>query len=524
MYKFLKTGSFKALNITQFLGALNDNVFKLLIVFLLINMQGKDHSSSILATTGAIFVIPFLLFSAAAGVLADRLSKRNILVSMKLSETLIMVFSVIAIFYQSKITLFILLFLMAAQSTIFGPSKYGIIPEIVPKNMIPKANGILTSLTFLAIIIGTFLASFITDLTDKNFFLASFFCVAIAFTGLMVSLKIEKTPAKRSSKKISVFFVRDIYKTLKLSYKRRYLLPSILGASFFLFIGGFVQLNTIPFAIQTLGFDEVGGGYLFLSTALGITIGSFLAGKLSKGKIELGLSCICGFLTGFLLILLGIFSNVVISIILLTLLGAFGGMFLIPFESFLQAKSPHKKRGQVIASSSFLSFLGVLIASGLLYLLENILDFSAASGFICLGLIMLFFNIFNTKSLIEHLIFYIFKNFSKIFKNLKIANLPKRNSIFLVEKKDLKKVFFLLSEIDNLKIISLKKLKLWNLLYPLSSINSLEKIFKRHRSATFCLIVRKDFPLKKLKETSSKEISFLKINKTKSFDKISFHH
>ena len=195
--------SFTFLNITQFLGALNDNIFKLLIIYFLIAVKGGAFASKILATAGMVFVIPFLLFSSASGVLADRISKRTIIVAMKIAEIAIMSISVLAFHLKSEFISYSLLFLMATQSAIFGPSKFGIIPEIVPTKRVSKANGILAAFTYLAIILGTFLASFITDLTHKNFVLASFACVAISALGYFASIGIIKTEAKGSTKKIN---------------------------------------------------------------------------------------------------------------------------------------------------------------------------------------------------------------------------------------------------------------------------------------------------------------------------------
>lgn len=497
--------SFVFFNVTQFLGALNDNVFKLIIVFLLIHLRGATSASLILSLVGAVFVIPFLLFLSTAGILADRLSKRNILVTMKFAEFFIMLLSLVSIYFQSQIGCFILLFLMATQSAIFSPSKYGILPEIVPKHKLSKANGILNALSFLAIITGTFLGTFITDITNKHFFLAANFCVVIAFIGLLTSLKIKKTPAKRSTKKINPLFLKEIYNTLKLSYKRKHLLPSIFGAGYFLFIGGYAQLNTIPYAIESLGLTDLGGGYLFTSTAVGIAIGSLIAGKVSKDRVELGLSCVSGFVVAFLLLVLGVFStNLVMAIILLILLGVFGGMFLIPFETFLQVKSPENRRGQIIAAANFVSFLGVLIASFLLYLFSNVFHFSAATGFFIIGIITFIFNFINTGRLSDVFLPYFVKKFLKHFYRVEVNLIPPKNSIIVSKEFSWPQALTLFWKIDNLKIITVgKKLKNFPFLSCLSNtINiiseskvTLEKLKSEaekleNNSTTLCILLK----------------------------------
>ncbi|MBS0624702.1 MAG: MFS transporter [Verrucomicrobia bacterium] len=392
--------SFYLLNATQFLGALNDNVYKLLVIYLLINVEGPAAAGTILSMAGAIFVIPFLLFSSGAGVLADRISKRTIIVYTKIMEVLIMLFGLAAVFFESAIGSYTALFFMATQSALFGPSKYGIIPELVEPKMVSKANGSMTSFTYLAIILGTFLASFITDITNKNFVLVAIFCIFIAIVGLLTSMGIRKTAPQNSTKKINPFFLYEIYQTLKFSWKVPHLVPAIFGSSFFLFIGAFTQLNIIPFAMQSLHLSEVGGGYLFLATAVGIAIGAVLAGQLSKDRVEPGLSCITGFFISIFFIILYLFSwSLTITIITLALLGIFGGAYLIPFDSFIQVNSPDEKRGQIIAASNFLSFTGVLMASFFLFFISEELGLKAASGFAFMGVLTFIVNIFMSGRL-----------------------------------------------------------------------------------------------------------------------------
>lgn len=447
--------SFYFLNATQFLGALNDNIFKLLVIYLLINLKGPEEANSILSLAGAVFVIPFLLFSSGAGVLADKVSKRSIIVFTKVLEVSIMLFGVWSVYFRWEIGAYLALFLMATQSAIFGPSKYGIIPELVEEKRVSKANGSLTSFTFLAIIFGTFLASFITDITDKNFVFEAFFCVLIALIGLMTSLGIGRTEPQNSPKKINPLFLYEIYQTLKFSWKIPHLLPMIYGSSFFLFIGAFTQLNIIPFAMQSLGLSEVGGGYLFLATSVGIAIGALLAGQLSKEKVEPGISCICGFFIALFFFLLPIFSHSLpMTILLLTLLGVCGGAYLIPFDSFLQVYSPSEKRGQVIAVANFFSFTGVLMASIALYLLSEKLGLSAASGFAWFGLFTLVSNTITTGRLSGLFFPFCVNKILKRFRTLKLASpLPDSSAIIILKSNSWYDAFLLFSCLPRLKIL-----------------------------------------------------------------------
>ena len=383
-----KKNSLWSLNCTQFFGVLNDNLFKLLMVFLLIDTLGKANATSILAAAGAVYVIPFLLFSSSAGILADRFSKQKLMIVLKGVEVIIMALAVVAFFYKSLMGCYTLLFFLAAHSAMFGPSKYGIIPELVSKDLVSKANGLITSFTYVAIILGTFLASFLTEISDRKFILTAIVCFFVALCGFISSLFIGKTEPQGSKKKISPFFVSEIFQTLKTCREIKYLTPSIFGSAYFLFIGAFAQLNIIPFAMQSLRLSEVAGGYLFLVIALGIAAGSLLCGKWAKKKLELGISCLAGFCLSLIFILLALFSfSLPMTVLLLILLGVAGGIFVIPFDTYIQLSSPFEKRGQVIASANFLSFTGVLVASISLYLFNDLLHLSPAWSFAVIGVI-----------------------------------------------------------------------------------------------------------------------------------------
>lgn len=385
-----KLSSFTYLNVTQFLGALNDNIYKLLIVFFFIHLDGIENSHRILASTGAVFVLPFLLFSASSGILADRFSKRNIIVLTKVIELLTMAAGVLAFVYESKLGSYFVLFMLATQSAIFGPSKYGIIPELVSTDKISKANGIMTSFTFLAIILGTFFASFLLDITGRHFILAAFFCLFIAVVGLITSFCIEYTPPAGSQKQFNIFFFYEIYSTLRLIKNEPSLLMAVVGSSFFLFLGSFVQLNMIPFAVNSLHLSDVQGGYLFLLTAVGIGSGAALAGKLSGKQVELGLPPLAGLGVAICCYSLDLFSSeFLICLPLVALLGMFGGMYEIPLDSYIQIASPKKYRGQIVATTNFFSFLGVLFSSVLLFLTAEVFGLGADKGFSIIGSVTL---------------------------------------------------------------------------------------------------------------------------------------
>lgn len=399
-----RLSSFTYLNVTQFLGALNDNVYKLLIVYFFIQIDGIENSHRILATTGAIFVLPFLLFSAFSGTLADRFSKRNIIVLTKVLEFIIMAFGIFAFSYESKIGSYCILFLLATQSAIFGPSKYGILPELVATDKISKANGLMTSFTFLAIILGTFCASFLLDISGRDFIIAAIFCTGLALAGVVTSFCIEYTPPAGSLKRFNASFLYEIYASLKIAKQEPSLLAAVFGSAYFLFLGAFVQLNMIPFALRSLNLTDVQGGYLFLITALGIGSGAMLAGKVSGKIVELGIVPLAGLGVTISCYLIDLFSEHLFFIIpLVMILGLFGGIYEIPLDSYIQVSSPKKFRGQIVAATNFLSFFGVLCASALLYLITEVFGFDADKGFTIVGSITLIVTVLVTFQFFDYL-------------------------------------------------------------------------------------------------------------------------
>jgi len=423
------------LNVTQFLGALNDNIYKLLIIYFFIQLKGIENSHIVLAVSGAVFVLPFLLFSSFSGTLADRFSKRNVIIWTKVLEVVIMSLGFVAFYYSSEWCSYFILFLMATQSALFAPSKYGILPELVSSDKISKANGMLTSFTFLAIIIGTFFGSFILDVTDKNFIVASFVCIFIAFVGMCTSFCIEYTPPSGSLKRFSPLFYSEIYRTIKKVKKEPSLLAAVFGSAFFLFIGAYMQLNIIPFAVQSLHLTDIQGGYLFLCTALGIGLGSMVAGKVSGKTAELGLvpmAClgisICCYLFDFLS------SHLYGCILLSAFIGFAGGIYLVPLECYIQIASPKKYIGQVIGTENFLGFVGVLFASIILYLVTEVFSLHADKGFVIVGTISLCVTVVITYQFFDYLTRFIGMLLSRIhFKTVFFGqnNIPDSPAIYV---------------------------------------------------------------------------------------------
>lgn len=386
----LPFSSFVYLTICQFVGAMNDNIFKLLLIFCFIQIEGAEASNRILSLTGACYVLPFIFLSATAGTIADRYSKRKIIVITRFFEILVFVLGMVAFYLQSKALAITSLVLLGCHSTIFAPCKLGIIPELVPKDDISKANGITTSCTYVAIILGTFLASFLADITDRNFVFSVFIASIFSCISFISSLFIKKTPPSGSTRKVSPWFITELVKALRIIRQEPSLLSAVIGSAFFLFIGSFLQLNMIPFAMKNLHLTDVQGGYLFLLTAFGIGIGSLLAGKLSGRTVEFGLVPIGGIGISVCCFLIDYYSDSLMhEVALIFTVGIFGGLYLVPLDSFIQVASPPTYRGQVIATTNIFGFGGVLLSASALYIFSEVLHLSPDKGFAFVGFMTL---------------------------------------------------------------------------------------------------------------------------------------
>ena len=400
--------SFRRLNATQFLGALNDNIYKLLIVFFLIHIMGKENAALISARAGAVFVLPFLLFSHAGGVLADRYSKKNIIVFTKILEVFVMTLGGVAFLSGSPFLAYTTLFFMATQSAIFGPSKYGVIPELVGRERLSRANGIITAFTYLAIIFGTPIAGLLSWVFSSNYVWAALFCIFIAASGTACSLKISKTEASGAKSKFTPAFLWEIGKTVFRLRKDGYLLLAVLGSAYFLLIWAYIQMNIIPYGINHLGMTGEQSSQFFLLAALGIGAGSFLVGRLSGRNIEFGTVPLgaLGITAGSLL--MGIFNESrIFCAFLVFVMGMSGGMFIVPLDAFVQFRSPRKRLGSILAAKSFLGFSGVLVASGLMYFMSNVMGLTAAQGFFGVGVMTFILTMITLKILPDFLIRFI---------------------------------------------------------------------------------------------------------------------
>ncbi len=383
----LRDRGFQSFLWTQFLGAFNDNVFKMIVSVAAVAYTAGDAAvgSRYLALTGAVFVLPFLLFAGWAGQLTDRYSKTTVLVVTKSFEILTMILAMFALQAASMPLLLGVLFLLAAQANFFSPAKYGILPEILPERDLSRANALLELTTFAAIVIGGGFGTLLFEHWKHEQWKMSTMLIGLAVVGSLCSLGIPRTqrPAKREAFRVNPF--ADIVKGLRVLRGDRAMALTVAGISLFWMVGGLVQLALVVFVNQTLQGSEGQIGLLVAALAIGIGAGSIASGRISGDRVELGLVAPSGLAMGLAVCALGFAMTQTAAMVWLALTGFFGGLFIVPLNTFLQEEAAPGEKGRVLATNNFINMVGVVLASGALYLLHDQLRWSAGGIFMATG-------------------------------------------------------------------------------------------------------------------------------------------
>ncbi len=363
--------------VTQFLGAFNDNLFKFLILLLVTPaaqaIAAGEEAKDLQSEAMIIFASAFMLFSGFAGYLADKTSKRTIIVAAKIAEIFVMLAGMIGFYYFDSIGIagmMLILFFMGLQSTFFGPAKYGILPEMLREEDLPRANGIILTLTFLAIIFGSALAGILLDLLGEKVWMASLICVGIAIAGTLTSLPIRHVAVADPNLKLgwnSLGMPRDILQLLK---GDRALLMALLVCSLFWMIGGIVQQTVNALGKTQLGLDDGPTAMMQASIGIGIAIGCILGGLWSRegNKSKVVKTGASGAVVTLILLALPGGENYHMlgfrgSIPVMILLGAFTGMFIVPIQVILQSRPPRDEKGRMIAAMNQCTWVGIILGA-----------------------------------------------------------------------------------------------------------------------------------------------------------------
>lgn len=364
-----------ALLIAQFFGAFNDNAWKIAVAQLamLSAMAGTDarHAAPDAANQKAtaicfvVFTLPMMLFSLPAGLLADRVSKRSVIVWMKVAEVALMAVGALALYLSPSAWLapLILLGLMGFQSALFSPAKYGILPEILNHESLSKGNGLLEMWTFIAIVTGTAAGGLLMDLAGDHRWAIGAALTGLSLVGLLASLGIPRVPPARSEGGLA----DTVKSALSIMKSDRVLWLAVLGAAYYWGIASLIGQNVFIYAKSlTAGWahEETFSAVPLGLLGVGVGAGSVLAGRLSGQKIEYGLIPLGALGMTPLILLMGLWApGLPGTIVLLMLLGVCSGLVVVPLNAVLQWRSPPDRRGAVIALANVLTLAGVLVGS-----------------------------------------------------------------------------------------------------------------------------------------------------------------
>ena len=426
-FSLLTTRRFMPMFCTQFLGAFNDNIYKnSLVIFIAFTLADKAtiNSSILVIMAGGLFILPYFLFSALAGQLADKYEKSMIVRYVKLAEIIIMGLAIPGFVTGNVTILMTILFLMGTHSTFFGPLKYGILPQHLQLSELTGANGLVQMATYLAILGGTIIGGILVAIEGYGIYLVSTLLIIVALAGWYASRFIPEAEPADSTIRIDWNLFRQTWRILRQSIGEKDTFIAMIAISWFWFLGA-SYLSLVPtYTRDVLGGDELVATLLLTAFSLGIGSGSLLCERLSRGHIEPGLvpvgalgltlfaidlflvgepASVSAGVMGPLQFLSGMTNWRIISDLIC--IGFFGGIYIVPLYAMIQNRSIPAFRSRTIAANNILNAL-FMVASALLVI-----------GFIKLAMtipqIYLLIGIMNL--LVTGLIFFIFPEYLQRF-------------------------------------------------------------------------------------------------------------
>ncbi|MBI5687907.1 MAG: MFS transporter [Verrucomicrobia bacterium] len=428
---------FWSLIVTQFQNAFSDNALRNLVIFLIVG-AGLSHEERdrMVLIIGTLFSAPFILFSMAGGFLADRFSKRAVTIGTKVSELPLMMLAIAGLALNLHGMLLLAIFLMGVRSALFGPAKYGLLPELLPPRRLSWGNGVLELGTFVAIILGTVAGGWLCETFRGRQIWSGAALLAVAVAGLAASFGISRVPAADPARKFHANFLADLFAQVRLISGDRVLWLSVLGNTYFWFLGMLLQLNIVFLGTDVLRISETQISYLMAALAIGIGVGSFAAGHLSGGKIEYGLIPfgalgLCVF--GAALAQPGLTATGVGWE--LAAFGFFAGFFAVPVNALIQHRPDPARKGGVLAAANLLSFVGIFAASGVYFLMTSVAHLSPRAVFLLSAAATLAGTVYVLVLLPDALLRFVFWMLTRTIYRLRVVgrdNIPERGGALFV--------------------------------------------------------------------------------------------
>jgi acyl-[acyl-carrier-protein]-phospholipid O-acyltransferase/long-chain-fatty-acid--[acyl-carrier-protein] ligase len=357
-------GGFWALIAVQFQGAFSDNALKWLVSFLVLDAAISKERRDLwfVLVVPLLFAVPFLLFSIPGGYLADRYSKRSVTLWTKAFELGVMGLATYALSSNRLEIAGIALFLACTQGAIFGPTKYGLLPELLPLAKLSWGNGLMELGTLLAAISAALAGAFLAQTFHGRQVWSGVIFLGLTLLGLLTSLGISKVPAADPARRFDWNVPAEFFHEIRRMRSDSTLWTAVVANTFFWFLGSLLLLNIVLYSTDVLRVDDAHSSYLLAALSLGIGIGSFVAGLASGRKIEPGM-VLPGL--GGILLMSALLSRPGISypavMAQLALLGLAGGFFVVPVNALIQQRPRPEEKGRAIAVANLLSFVGVAL-------------------------------------------------------------------------------------------------------------------------------------------------------------------
>ena len=399
----LRDRRFAGLFWTQFLGAFNDNLFKNALVLLTLYRLAVDSGPLLVTAAAGIFILPFFLFSATAGQLADKYDKAWLTRKIKILEIVIMTFGMIALLLGSVPMLLFVLFMMGTQSTLFGPIKYGILPELIGRDELMAGNGLIEGGTFLAILFGTILGGLLI-LASGGTVMVSAGILALAVAGYLASRAIPAQAPADAGLRIDWNIAGETLSLLRYLFADRRLKLAAIGVSWFWFVGAIFLAQVPTFTKELIGADETVVTLFLTIFSIGIGVGSLLAAKITHDRISTVPVPFAAIGMAVFTIELFFAARAVPASSELVSVTAFmaepyawrimfdlfaialsGGLFVVPLFAAIQAWADPDRRARVIAAVNIVN-AGFMVASSLLTLALQLAGFDVAQIFLFTGL------------------------------------------------------------------------------------------------------------------------------------------
>jgi len=331
--------------------------------------------------------------------------------------------------------LLVVLFLLATQANFFSPAKYGILPELMDEAQLTRANGLLELSTFAAIVLGTSAGSFLFARWKDEPLVMGGMLLGIAIVGSLTSLFIPKVPASGSRQPFLMNPFAEVWAGTKRIYEDRSLWLTVAGITYFWFLGALFQMTLILVGNETLHLSDTRTGLLVTALAVGIGVGSIAAGWLSEDHVEIGLVPYGAALLGLSAVLLGSAGSFSATVVWLVCAGFAGGLFIVPLNAFLQEHSAPAEKGRLQATNGFFNMIGVVIASGALYLLHDVLHFTPSVILMGLGFVTLAATIYIAWLVPAALVRLVIWSSARLLFRIQIVgadNIPKTGGALIV--------------------------------------------------------------------------------------------